>query len=340
MAADDEFCLLNSSISSSCSSCFYGPFCQFTTAYYSILSIQSLFCSIQSIPISIILSVFFFGSLCNLFAVGTFCQSNAREMGSGIYRLWISIIGQLGLTIVVIHTIMEKNNSGKIGCFIFEYVRKVLHASYDSLTACTTLERTMVIYQGITFNKMYSRRLAKLIIPSLIFYHFTIILYEPFNRELIYSMNRYWCLLKFPNQLLVNFETITNIYHFIVPYLINLILPMYWILVLTKNKSALNKHTSIWVNFKNVLFSHKHAIISCYIFVLFNTPRFISTFYLTCIKLRCQNTTYITAYFLSLVPFMINLFIFVLPSPKHRPEFLDLVQRITKYRFRSQYIST
>ncbi|CAF2463681.1 unnamed protein product [Rotaria sp. Silwood2] len=336
----EGFCSLNSTISSNCSSCFYGPFCQFSTAYYGIISLQTLLCSFEYIPISILISILFVGSVCNLLAIGTFCQSKAREMGSGIYRLWISIIGQCGLTVVVIHILMEQNNSEMIGCFILEYLRKVLHALYDSLTACTTLERTIVIFQGITFNRMRSRRLSKLIIPILILYHFVSIVYEPFSRQLIYSLNRYWCILEFSNYSIVIHQSITNICHFILPYFINLISPIIWVLALTKSKSTLNKNFSTWINLKNVLCTYKHTIISCYILVIQNTPRFIFTFYLTCIKLQWQNKAYITAYFLSLVPLMSNLFIFVLPSPKYRLEFFGLVQRIIKYRYRLQYIPT
>ncbi|CAF1102858.1 unnamed protein product [Rotaria sp. Silwood1] len=340
MFMNESFCSLNSTISSHCSSCFYGPVCQFSTTYYGIISLQTLLCSFEYIPTGILISIFLFSSICNLFSIGTFCQSNAREMGSGIYRLWISIIGQCGLTIIVIHILMEKNNSGIIGCFILEYLRKALHASYDSLTACTTLERTMVIYQGLAFNKIHSRRLAKLIIPILIIYHFLNIFYEPFYRQLIYSLNRYWCILKFSNHSIIIYQSVTNICHFILPYFINLILPIIWVLALTKKKLILNKNLSIWINLKNILFTYKYTIISCYILVLLNTPRLIFTFYLTCIKLQWQNTVYIIAYFLSLVPLMTNLFIFVLPSPKYRPEFFSLVQRIIKYRHRSQYAST
>ncbi len=218
-----------------------------------------------------------------------------------------------------------------------EYLRKVLHALYDSLTACTILERTMVIYQGISFNKVSSRRVAKLLIPILILYHFVSIFHEPFYRKIIYSLNRSWCILKFTNHALLNYVSATNLFHFILPYLINLILPVVWILTLTKNKSTLHKSTSIWINLKKVLSTYKHTIITNYILVLLNTPRFIFTFYLTCIKLQWQNTAYSIAYFLSLIPLMTNLLIFVLPSPKYRPEFLDFIQRVAKYKYRSQY---
>jgi hypothetical protein len=338
MLESDALCLLNFTTTSYCPSCSYGPFCQFTTAYYGITSFQTLLCSIEYIPISIIISILFFGSLLNLLAIGTYCQPKAWEMVGVIYRLWITIIGQIGLIIVVSHILLEKTNHEKIGCYILEYLRKVLHALYDSLTACTTLERTMLIYQGISFNKIDSRRMARLIICLLILYHFLIILHEPFYRQLMYSFNRHWCILKFPaHSFIFRYESVINIFHFILPYFINLILPIGWIWILTKKKSILHKNNSTWINFKKVLFTNKHTVITCYILVLFNTPRFIFTFYLTCIKQQWQNTAYIIAYFLSLIPLMTNLFIFILPSPKYRPQFFGFIQSVLKYRHRSQY---
>jgi len=338
MLESHAFCLLNSSTISHCPSCYYGPLCQFTTAYYGITSFQTLLCSIEYIPISIIISIFLLGSLLNLLAIGTYYQPKAREMVGVIYRLWIVIIGQIGLIIVVSHILLQRSNKEKIGCYILEYFRKALHASYDSLTACTTLERTILIYQGCSFNKMSSRRMSKFIIPILILYQFISILPEPFYRQLSYSYNRYWCILKFPtHSRILRYDSITNIFHFILPYFINLILPIVWIITLTKRKLLLNKNTSIWFNLKKVLFTQKHSLITCYLLVLLNTPRFIFTFYLTCIKQQWQNTAYITAYFLSLIPFMTNLLIFILPSPKYRPEFFGFIHRMMKYRYRSQY---
>ncbi|CAF1278765.1 unnamed protein product [Adineta steineri] len=337
MYTNESFCFQNSTIAHECSSCSYGPLCQFTTAYYSITSLQTFLCSFESTPNIFLLSILFLGSVCNLFSMGTFCQRSTREMGSGIYRLWISIVGQFGLIVVISHILLEKTHNKTIGCFSMEYLRKALHALYDSLTACIACERTMVIYEGISFNKIGSRRVAKLVIPMLFVYHFINILYDPFIRQLNDSSDRSWCILKFNDYSTGIFESARNIVHFTIPYFLNLILPIFWVITLTKQKTRLHRTTSTWVNFRNVIHTYKHTVISCYILVLLNTPRFIFTFYLTCIKQQWQNTAYITAYFLSMVPFTANLLIFVLLSPKYRPDFFDFIQRIVRYMHRKQY---
>jgi hypothetical protein len=119
MSENDAFCFLNSTITAHCSSCSYGPLCQFTTAYYGITSFQSLLCSFESISVSIIVSILLLGSLLNLLSIGTFFQPKARENGSGIYRLWTSIVGQIGLIIVVSYILLEKTNNELISCYIW-----------------------------------------------------------------------------------------------------------------------------------------------------------------------------------------------------------------------------
>lgn len=330
-------CFRNIPIISNCSSCSYGPLCQFSTAYYSITSFQSIVCSIERIPVALVISIFLLASLMNLLAIGTMRRPKPLERGSGIYRLWISIIGQIGLTILVIHLLLEKLNYQWISCYILEYLRKAIHALYDSLTACLVLDRTMIIYQGIAFDKLASCRKAKLVITISIVYHLLSIIYEPFYRHIAYSIDRNWCILKFSHHSFSYYYRILNLVHFILPYGINLIFPFFWIFMLTKHKSTLNANHSTWKNLKKVLSSYRYNIIATYILVLLNTPRLISMFYLTCIEQPWQNTIYIIAYFFSFIPLLINLFIFVLISPTYRPEFFEFLQYMIRYGRRIRY---
>ena len=332
MSSTADICSFNYTKSTSCAPCFYGPYCQFSTVYYGFTTLQMFLCSIESIPLSGILLVLFLGTLWNTLGIGTFCQSRTREMGTGVYRLWISIVGQLGLMVVVLHLLLEKHHKPALGCFLLEYLRKALHGLYDSLTACTAVERTVVILQGISFNKASSRRVAKLLVPVLILYHFLNILDEPFHRRLIFSSSQSWCRLDFPNDVLRQYHSAINILHFLVPYLINLCLPVVWLVTLVKQKSTLNQTASIWTNLKKVLGSYKYTLISCFTLVLLNTPRFLTMFTFTCIESQWQNTAYLLAYLISLVPMVITVFIFVLPSPTSRPVLFSIVQRIFKYR--------
>lgn len=332
MSEKAGICSFNTTEPTSCPSCFYGPDCQFSTVYHGFTSLQTYFCSIESFPLSVILIALFLGTLWNSCAIGTFRQERTQVMGTGIYRLWISIVGQLCLMVVALHLLLERHHSAVIGCYALEYLRKVLHGLYDSLTACTAVERTVVILHGISFNKIGSQRVAKILVPVLILYHFLSIVEEPFYRRSILSSARSWCELSFPNDFLRNYHRTTNIFHFLIPYLINLSQPVVWLVTLVKHKSTLSQTVSTWTNLKKVLFSYKYTLISCSSLVLLNTPRFLTMFTLTCIQYQWQNTVYLLAYFISLVPMIVTLFIFVLPSPTYRPELFSLIQRVFKRR--------
>ena len=331
-------CFSNLTQIRACSSCSYGPVCQFTTANYGITSLQTIFCSIEHIPITIVIGIFLLASTLNLLAIGTMRRPKPLERSSGIYRLWISIIGQIGLTVLVSHILLDKFNYQTINCYILEYLRKAIHALYDSLTACVVLDRTMIIYQGLAFNKLASCRIAKLAIPILTIYHLMSIIYEPFHRYTTnYPVGRNWCILELSNHLYSFHNRISNLVHFILPYGINCIVPFFWIFMLTKHKSTLHTNHSTWMNLKKVLFTYRHNLITTYTLVLLNTPRLISTFSFTCIEQPWQNTVYIIAYFISFIPLLTNLFIFVLLSPTYRPEFFEFIQHMIRYGHRIQY---
>lgn len=324
---------------SDCSSCSYGPFCQFTTAYYGITSFQTILCSMKNISLMLVSGIYILASLSNLLAIGTMFRPKLLRRGAGIYRLWLFIIGQIGLTVLVSQIFLQKFHSEILNCYVLEYLQKALHASYHSLTACIILDRTMMIYKGIAFIKIGSCRVAKLTIPILTIYHLISIIYEPFCRHISPSFDRNWCVLTFPHHAFSYYYRISNLLHFILPYAINLIFPFFWILMLTKQKSTLHTNNSKWMNLKKVLFTYRYNIITTYLLVLLNTPRLITMLSLTCIERISQNTVYILAYFSSFIPLFTNLFIFVLLSPIYRSQFLEFLQHILRYRYRMQYNS-
>ncbi|CAF1149972.1 unnamed protein product [Rotaria sordida] len=88
-----------------------------------------------------ILVCLFLGTICNTLSIITFCQTRTRGMGNGIYRLWISIIGQIGTTAITIRLLLifVTKSSQWITCFGLDYVISVSIALYYSLTACIAI---------------------------------------------------------------------------------------------------------------------------------------------------------------------------------------------------------
>lgn len=310
--------------SSSCPKCFYGNKCQFTTSFFSLTSLDTSIDFINHLTSFFLLSFYLFGTVGNFLTFRTFCQSVTREMGTGIYRLWLSIVAQLCLTFVLLHFMLQKHRRWTtFNCNVFEYLEKVLHSLYDSLVACTTIERTVMVYQGLSFSKLDSRRVSKFVVLILTIYHFVSILYEPFYRQNVDST----CSFDYSDHSFQNYQITTNLLHFILPYAMNIFLPLIWLTILTKNKSRLKPNESIRSNLFRAIKSYKFTLISVFLIVLFNTPRFISMFVLKCVENSLENHFYSISFFLSFVPMFFNVFLFVFPSPKYRPELIRLVQR-------------
>ncbi|CAF3297833.1 unnamed protein product [Rotaria sp. Silwood2] len=263
-------------------------------------------------------------------------------MGNGIYRLWISIIGQIGITAITIRLLLifVTKSSQWITCVGLDYLISVSIAFYYSLTACIAIERTVVAYKHLLFDKMQSRSVAKIIIPILIVYHSLIAIQEFFQHRLLsdrHFSDRYWCSLRYNSHALSIFVKFTNIFHFLFPYMISLITPILMFTRLTKDKATVNQNATIWSNFISVLSTYKYNLVSPCTIIVLTTPRIILTFFLTCITHSWQNTIYLITYFLSLVPLMTCFFIFVCPSSQYRQELRQFFQRTIKYRSVRQY---
>ncbi len=320
-----------------CSPCFYGSICQFTTSYYSISTEALPDTFIQSKrTIASVLFILLISTICNVLSIAVFCQAKPRQMGNGIYRLWITIIGQLGTMVLSARLlrIFGRQGSGIIDCFGLEYLISVLPAIYYSLTACVAIERVAVAYQHLSFNLDRSRHVARIVVPSLILYHFLVVLYEPFHRRLLVdtqSSDRLWCSLDLHTWFLNTYERTTNIVHLVLPFAFNLLSPLIMLIILTRHKRTVNENSTTWLNFINVLRTHKNNLITPSLLVLLISPRVILTFLLTCITQPWQNTAYIVAYLLSLMPLMTSLFIFVLPSSERREELYGIFRCAIRY---------
>ena len=325
-----------------CPSCFYGSICQFTTSYYSISLETCLTTSFQSRPIIVcIIIVLLIGTIGNILSIATFCHvSHGR--GNRIYRLWIAIVGQLGTMIFTLRLLLMfvRQSSGIIECFVLDYLLSVLLALYHSLTACVFIEQVVVAYKNLSFSKENSQHMATIVIPLLILYHLLISLYKPFHRQLLadsYLSTRFWCVLHLHTGFLSSFERIANIVHFVLPFVLNFCTPILLLIILTKHRILAKANTRIWLNFKHVLCTYKTNVIVPYVLVILSTPYLVVAFCLHCITQPWQNTIYLIAYCLYLLPLMTSCFIFVLPSPTFRDELCKMCQHSISYTTLRRY---
>ena len=261
----------------------------------------------SKIVVNTIASILVFGTICNILSFAVFCQSRPREWGTGIYRLWISIIGQLGIILL---------GMDLFRIFNVEYPIFVLVSIYYSLTACVMIEQVVVAYLTLRFSKDRSRQIAKIVIPISITYHSIIAL--PF---LFTNSTQFICFYK----------NILNIIHLLIPFVINLISPLLVISILVKHYMIRKQYGSFCHHICNVLSMYKvNFIIPCILIVLL-IPRVIFTFYFLLTTQSWQNVTYFVVYLLSLVPFTTTLLLFVLPSSERREDLTNILSCTFKY---------
>ncbi|CAF4010671.1 unnamed protein product, partial [Adineta steineri] len=128
----------------------------------------------QSLPVKISITLatlilvigFISGILSNL----TFKIKSVRELGCGFYlfvssitsiliiiflniKLWFLILSQMN--------IITSRSFLWFNCHSIEYLLRLLLATNDWLHACVTVERFLVVYLGIRFDKPNSKKYAK-----------------------------------------------------------------------------------------------------------------------------------------------------------------------------------
>jgi hypothetical protein len=315
-----------------CPRCHYGSICQFNTEQYSV-SFDALMYEINMDKLIIVLLTVFlvFGSVVNGLSIATFCQLKARKMGSGVYLLWASIIGEFCLITVTLRLLLIViNQNGYFSCFGLEYCISVLPAFCDSLTACVAVERAVVIYKRTLFNKKLSVKVAKYLVGILALFHMLFALHEPFHRHVLpdpVSPERFWCTLAFPDGFWTVYEKATNVGSIVLSFTVNFVSTTYVFIHIARSKATMGTQLYFW----SALLEHKHYVISPLLLMLFNAPRLVFTFAFACITELWQNTAYLVAYLISYLPLMTTLFIFILPSSTYKQELKECIRKTRRW---------
>ncbi|CAF1180714.1 unnamed protein product [Adineta steineri] len=348
---DRRICYLN--ILCVCVDCFFGNRCQFYAKGIgltlddllryeirpnSTLNDQSLVVKLSAVSVMIL---FLIGSLNSFFGYLVFHNRNCRKVASGIYLRLSSIISTLVVSMLIIrfwfvtYTYMNPSINRKIlqiGCLLFEpMLRFFLHMS-NWLNTCVGIDRAMAVFQGTNFNKKKSRCIARWISCLLPFLILSSMIYEFINRDLFddYEERRVWCVVRYSKSI----ELYTNIvqyFHFIAPFLANLISAIFIIIYITRLKTTVQSQFSSQQQLLNQINQHKQLVISPIILAILLFPRFLVSLLSTCIKSSQNPWLYLFGYFVSFIPSSFIFVIFVLPSTFYRKEF---IKTITTWRQR------
>jgi hypothetical protein len=221
-----------------------------------------------------------------------------------------------------------------VNCVTIERILKLSLSLSEWLNACVAIERMFSVIKSTRFDQKKSRKVSKWIILSVFIFIFLTHIHDPIHRRLIDDFDidehRIWCFVKYSNSVNI-YNSFVTLFHFLVPFSINIISALWIIISLTYNRRGVQPdHT-----FKQQLKQHRHILISPCLLILLSLPRLIISFVSGCMRSVREPWLYLIGYFISFIPSILTFIIFVLPSTNYKTEFNTVVEQTIK-RFRTK----
>ena len=280
----------------------------------------------------------FVGLLGGTLSALTFSAEGPRKFGCGVYLL-TSAINSLALVVVfalkfvllVLSQMALITNRTTLfaNCISLDFLQKVLLSTADWVNACVAIERTISASKGVKFNKVASRRCARLVITAIYPLVIASYIHDPLHRYLIDDKEeqRTWCVINYSPQF-TRLNSAFNTLHFVVPFVINLLSALIIIVTVARKRSAVQRKQNYKEHLKMQLRYHKHLIISPCALVILALPRLIISFVSDCMKSAREPWLFLFAYYISFVPSIVSFAVFVLPSQMYIKEFLEIMTRM------------
>ncbi|CAM4873275.1 unnamed protein product [Rotaria socialis] len=327
-----------------CPLCYYGARCQFRTSGfglsldailgYHILPHISLTNQPTIVKISIAVTVIFLlaGLINGVLCLITFKDKTICEVGCGLYLLGSSITSlstmavfalKYWILLVAQMTFIFNRLFLQIQCISLDFLLQVCLDMDQWMNACVAVERAVTMIKAARFQRKKSKKMAKLVIGSLLIFVIGTSVYDPLYRRIVEEDNedekRIWCIATYPARLQI-FHSFINTFHFIVPFVINLISAV----ILITKRSRQQIYTQHQRPYKELLREqirqHKHLFTAPVVFFILGLPRLIISFISKCMRSTNDAWLFLIAYFIPLVPPMLTYAVFVLPSKFYRKQ--------------------
>jgi hypothetical protein len=294
----------SSSMMCVCDECFCGSRCQFSTKGFGLSLDAILGYQIRphiswrrqptsvKVSITVTMVMFLLGLINSTISIMTFQSTKGQETGCGLYILFSSIISLLTtITFTLKFWLVVLAQKGTItnrsylsfSCVTVDILLQVFLSSSEWLNAAVIIERAVTVIQGVHFNKLKTKHVAKLLIPLLLGFIVSTNIHDPLHRHLIDDIEekRTWCTVSFSSSVQL-FDSITKIFHFLTPFVLNLSSAMTIIITISRNRAKAKKQTVYTEHLREQFREHRHLLISPVILIILNLPRLIISFILGC----------------------------------------------------------
>jgi hypothetical protein len=334
-----------------CKECFYGSRCQFSSKGFGLSLDLILGPHIRPNNYSLVIQTSIFivslltilGLINGFLSVLTFQTKKSRNSSSGLYLLsssitsiLITIIFSLKFWLLVLSQkmIITDRSIISIQCVLIDFLLRTSLNMENWLNAGVSIERVVIVIKGTQFNNVKSKRASKWIIFVCLLFNISTTIQDPIYRRLVDDEEDRctWCIVKY-SSLLQIFNSTFYLFHFLVPFMINIISALMIITKISQRRVALRSDKKFQKHFRKQLNEHKHLVISPIILVLLSLPRLIISFLPGCMKSFREPWLLLMVCFVSFISPLATFMTFVLPSNVYKKEFLYAFG-LLKQRFR------
>ncbi|CAF4998592.1 unnamed protein product [Rotaria sp. Silwood1] len=338
-----------------CQTCFYGRRCQFSSHGFGLSLDAILGYHIQphiiirhqtlvvqlSIVLTIIMTVA--GLINSTLLMIAINNKEPCKIGCGIYLISTSITSlftmlmfalKFSILIIAQMTYITNRLFLRLQCTSIDFVLRIGFNMDQWLSACVAVERTVTAIKGISFDRKKSKQMAKYIILILLILNISTTIHDPIHRRLIDDDNdddekRIWCIVTYSSNL-QTFNTVLNIFHFLTPFIINLISGLVIIIMTTRRRTAVRANESFRKMLQKQFQEHSHLLITPILLVILAIPRLIISLISRCMKSINDPWLFLIGYFISFMPSVLTFVVFVLPSQVYKQEFWKAYARYKK----------
>ncbi|CAF0878090.1 unnamed protein product [Adineta steineri] len=310
-----------------------------------------------SIKLSAGLTIIMFiaGSINSILSFITFQSKDSQQVGCGMYLFASSITSFLAITMFIIKfwfvvlTHINVSTSLSVlrgGCASIEPILKLFLYLDGWLNACVAVERAVLIFKGVKFDKKKSKSIARRTILILPFCIFGTLIHElAFRRLFEYetapdttdmsktnedTIKRYVSCITYYSPSVQDYNTAILFFHLVGPFIVNLLSALFIIFVSAQQRSTARTNQSFKEHVQQQFSKNKQLIISPIVLLVLSIPRLIIALLPGCVKTSKNLWLYLGAYFISFTSSMLIFLIFVFPSELYMKAFKQSFIRFRK----------
>ncbi|CAF1269417.1 unnamed protein product [Adineta steineri] len=299
--------------------------------------------------------MFVAGLINSIISFITFQSKDAQQVGCGMYLLASSITSLLAISMFIIKfwfvvlTHINVSTSLSVlrgGCASIEPILKLFLYLDGWLNACVAVERAVLIFKGIKFDKKKSKSIARRTVLILPFCIFGTLIHEfVFRRLFEYetvpdaidtrnnnedTIKRYVSCITNYSPPVQDYNTAVLFFHLVGPFIVNLFSALFIIFGGAQQRSIARTNQNFKEHVREQFSEHKQLIISPVVLLVLSIPRLIISLLPGCAKTSENLWLYLGAYFISFTPSMLIFLIFVFPSKLYMKAFKQSLIRIRR----------